>query len=74
MNAFTTTVDVNYASAHFNHRKFDGVFEIIARATIGADGPFHGEEKYITIATAPNRVKAVEAVREFRAMAPKRAA
>lgn len=58
-------VSVNYASAHYNRRKSDGKFEIVARAEVD------GVERFIAIAVVGNRVRAVEVVRDYRSGALK---
>lgn len=49
-------------SVHYNRRKFDNVFEIVARVEI--DGVW----RFAAIDIQPNRVKALEAVRDYREM------
>lgn len=68
MTPYTTSVDVDYASAHYHHRKFDDKYEVVARAVVD------GASRFITLDIQPNRVKAVEAVRDFRAMSNRKAA
>lgn len=54
------SVEFDPRSVHYNKRKLDGQFEVVARARVD------GEWREVTLDVQPSRVKALDAVRFLR--------
>nr|DAU76339.1 MAG TPA: hypothetical protein [Caudoviricetes sp.] len=60
LNTILDKVIFDPRSVHYNKRKFDGMFEVVARAEV------EGVWREVALDVQPNRTKALESVRILR--------